>query len=443
MTAVSAKSETALAHMESLTHEGLAVAHVDGKAVFIHGSLPGETVRFRYRNRRRRYDTGVVTEILTPSADRVAPECPHFGQCGGCSLQHLRSSAQVAAKQAILFETLARIGGVVPEHVLSPVTGPEWHYRRRARLGARLVPKKGGVIVGFRERGSSFIAPLEGCRILDARVSDLIPAIRDVISRLSCPDRIPQVEVAAGDQSVVLVFRHVTPLTEADHHALAAFGTANGITVYLQPGGPESVHPLPSEAAVSLEYQVEEGVRLHFAPTDFVQINAAVNAAMVARAIELLGVTHEDRIVDFFCGLGNFSLPLARRAQHVTGVEGSAPLVSRARENALTNQVGNVEFVCEDLYRPAAEVSAGTEWWNQGFDKALLDPPRSGAMELLKRINADSIRRILYVSCYPGTLARDAEFLVNARGYRAVSAGILDLFPHTSHVESCVLFERD
>lgn len=442
MSVVTKSGDTGLAQTESLTHEGFAVAHIDGKAVFIHGSLPGETVRFRYHNKRARYDVGVVTEILRPSADRVEPACPHFGQCGGCSLQHLKPAAQVAAKQAILLETLQRIGGVAPERVLAPITGPEWRYRRRARLGARLVPKKGGVIVGFRERRSSFIAHIESCAILDARVGGIIPAIRSVISSLSCPDRIPQVEVAAADEAVALVFRHVVPLTDLDHQALAEFGVAHGITVYLQPEGPESVHPLPSCAPAVLEYQVEDAIRLRFSPTDFVQINTLVNARMVARAIELLEVTREDRIVDFFCGLGNFSLPLARRARHVTGVEGSGVLVSRARENAAYNHIANAEFVCEDLYRPAGADGA-PEWWNEGFDKALLDPPRSGAMDLLKRINADSIRRILYVSCYPGTLARDAEFLVNVKGYRAAATGVLDMFPHTNHVESYILFERD
>lgn len=441
MTALTKSGDTGVAHTESLTHEGLAVAHVDGKAVFIHGSLPGETVRFRYHNKHARYDVAVATEILNPSADRVVPACPHFGQCGGCSLQHFRPSAQVAAKQAILLETLQRIGGVTPERVLAPVTGPEWHYRRRARLGARLVPKKGGVIVGFRERRSSFIAHIESCAILDARVGGLIPEIRGVISSLSCPDRIPQVEVAAGDEAVALVFRHVVPLTDRDHQMLTEFGAAHGITVYLQPEGPESVQLLPSCAPAALEYQVEDATRLRFSPIDFVQINTVVNARMVARAIELLEVTCEDRIVDFFCGLGNFSLPLARRARHVAGVEGSAALVSRARENAVYNRITNAEFVCEDLYRPA-NADGAPEWWNEGFDKALLDPPRSGAMDLLKRINADSIRRILYVSCYPGTLARDAEFLVNVKGYRAAAAGVLDMFPHTNHVESYILFEQ-
>ncbi|MHB8415831.1 MAG: 23S rRNA (uracil(1939)-C(5))-methyltransferase RlmD [Acidiferrobacteraceae bacterium] len=441
MTVVLTSGDLGIAHMESLTHEGLAVAHVDGKAVFIHGSLPGETVRFRYYKKRRRYDVGVVTEILDPSADRVAPPCPHFGECGGCSLQHLESAAQVAAKQEILVETLQRIGHVVPEKMAAPVTGPVWHYRRRARLGARLVPKKGGVIVGFRERQSSYIAPLQSCAILDARVGSLIPAIRDLIAGLSCPDRVPQIEVAAGDQVVALVFRHISPLTDEDLGAFRHFGATHGISVYLQPAGPASVHPVYPHDAPALEYAVDADLVLQFSPTDFVQINSSVNAQMINRALDLLAVNSEDRIVDFFCGLGNFSLPLARRARHVVGVEGSDALVLRARENAQRNGIGNAEFLCEDLY-VAAAARATPCWWNEGFSKALLDPPRSGAIELIKTFDPEVIRSILYVSCYPATLARDAEYLVHVQGYRPETGGVLDMFPHTSHVESYVLFQR-
>lgn len=441
MTAVLKSGDLDVAHMESLTHEGLAVAHVDGKAVFIHGSLPGETVRFRYHKKRRRYDVGIVTEILDPSADRVAPPCPHFGECGGCSLQHLEPAAQVAAKQAILVETLQRIGHVVPEMMAAPVTGPAWHYRRRARLGARLVPKKGGVIVGFRERQSSYIAPLQSCIILDARVGSLIPEIRDLIAGLSCPDRVPQIEVAAGDNMMALVFRHISPLTDDDLSAFRRFGTTYGISVYLQPAGPASVYPVHSHNTPALEYAVDTDLTLQFSPTDFVQINASVNAQMISRAIDLLAVNDEDRILDFFCGLGNFSLPLARRARHVAGVEGSDVLVLQARENARRNGIRNAEFFREDLY-VAASARTTPCWWNDGFNKALLDPPRSGAMELIKTFDPEVVRSILYVSCYPATLARDAEYLVHVQGYRPEIGGVLDMFPHTSHVESYVLFQR-
>lgn len=426
---------------ESLTHEGLAVAHVAGKAVFIHGALPGERVRFRYQRRRRRYDTAVAVEILEPSADRLPPPCPHFGVCGGCSLQHLASAAQVAAKQNILLENLERIGRVRPERVLSPVTGPTVHYRRRARLGVRMVPKKGGVLVGFRERQSAYITNLSDCLVLDARVGPLIPLLRDLIAGLSCPDRVPQVEVAAGDAHLALVFRHLVALSEADLAALRRFGQDREVVVFLQPEGPETVHQIYPAAPVTLSYQLDRDLTLEFEATDFVQINRVVNEKLIALAQELLAIQPDDRIVDFFCGLGNFSLSMARRCAAVVGVEGSAALVERARANALRNALPRARFECADLYREGA--LAADPWWNTGFNKALLDPPRAGAMELIKTLEPGALERILYVSCYPATLARDTEYLTQVKGYRLAAAGVLDMFPHTSHIESYALFERD
>lgn len=426
---------------ESLTHEGLAVAHLEGKAVFIQGALPGETVRFRYQKRHRRYDTAVAVEILEPSADRTEPVCPHFGVCGGCSLQHLAPAAQVAAKQNILLENLARIGKVVPERVLPPVTGPTVHYRRRARLGVRLVPKKGGVLVGFRERQSAYLTNLSDCLVLDARVGPLIPRLRDLVAGLSCPDRIPQIEVAAADAHLALVFRHLMPLPDRDLALLRRFGQDHTVVMYLQPEGPDSVHRIHPDVPVALTYAPDHDLTLEFEPTDFVQINRAVNEQLIALAQELLAIGPTDRVVDFFCGLGNFSLPIARRCAAVVGVEGSAALVERARANAARNRITNATFRCADLY--GTGLPAADPWWNAGFDKALLDPPRAGAMELIKTLDGHALTRILYVSCYPATLARDSEYLTQVKGYRLAAAGVLDMFPHTSHVESYALFEHD
>ncbi|HET9123020.1 MAG TPA: 23S rRNA (uracil(1939)-C(5))-methyltransferase RlmD, partial [Acidiferrobacteraceae bacterium] len=317
-------SEEGVAQVDSLSHEGLGVARVDGKAVFIHGALPGETVHFRYQSRKRRYDFASATDILTPSSDRVAPPCPHFGLCGGCALQHLMPAAQLRAKERILLETLAHIGKVQPERVLPALAGATGGYRRRARIGIRLVPKKGGVLVGFRERNSSYITPLQECVVLDARVSALLPAIQQLVTALSCPDRIPQVEIATTDAHVVLVFRHLSPLTDEDVLRLRGFAQAHAVHVYLQAKGPDSIVPVGLEA--TLHYDLPENVRIAFQPTDFVQVNGVMNRALVAAALELLAVGPADRVVDFFCGIGNFSLPLARRAAAVVGVEGSTEL---------------------------------------------------------------------------------------------------------------------
>lgn len=438
--------DTAIAVVESLNHEGHGVAHLDGKAVFIHGALPGEKVRFRYYNKRKSYDTGTVVEVLEPSPDRVAqPPCPHFGVCGGCSLQHLAPAAQILAKQQILLDNLERIGKVTPPTVLPPITGPAWHYRRKARLGARLVPKKGGVLVGFREKRSSFITNLDVCPVLDERVSVLLPALRALIERLSCPDRVPQIEVAAGDEEVALVFRHLVPLTELDRNRLAAFGREHAIRVYLQPGDPRSIEPLwPEVESSPLFYRLPEfGLTLFFAPADFVQVNAVVNRATIGRALELLALTPADRVLDLFCGLGNFTLPIAKKACEAIGVEADPLLLEKARYNAHRNGLENVAFREANLYEEGERSAMPAIWADGPWDKLLLDPPRSGAMEVIKALPDEGPRRIVYISCHPATLARDSEVLVHVKGYRLVSAGIMDMFPQTTHVESIALFEKD
>jgi 23S rRNA (uracil1939-C5)-methyltransferase len=437
-TAERASGDTGVATIESLNHDARGVARVNGKVTFIEGALPGESVRFRYLNRRKSYDNAVLLDVLTPSPDRIAPRCPHFGVCGGCSLQHLRLSAQLAAKQRVLADSLGHIGKVEPETWLAPLAGQEWGYRRRARLGVRLVPKKGGVLVGFRERRRSFVTNLSECPVLEDRVSRLLPGLRALIAGLSCPDRIPQIEVAVADNAVALVFRHLVALVSTDLEQLSAFGERHGLQIYLQGAGPDSVAPLSPRAPEALCYRLpEQDVTIRFGPADFVQVNGEVNRQMVAQALKLLELKPADRVLDLFCGLGNFTLPLARRCQQVLGIEADGTAVAAARANAALNAIANVEFRVGNLYDEGARQGP---WDEFQFDKLLLDPPRSGAIEVLKRLRAPLPRRIVYVSCSPATLARDAEYLVHALGYRLVAAGVMDMFPHTSHVESMAVF---
>lgn len=434
-----ADTELVTADIESLNYDARGVARVDGKATFIDDALPGEMVRFHYVSRRRRHDSGMLAEVLRSSPDRVEPVCPHFGRCGGCSLQHLRPDAQIAAKQRILAHALEHIGRVQPRSWLEPLTGPVWHYRRRARLGVRWVEKKGGALVGFRERRRSLITPLQTCVVLDERVTRLLPHLKPLVDALSCPHRIPQIEVAAGDDAVALVFRHLLPLTAGDRAALARFASDHGVQVLLQGGGVDSIEALSPAAAPALHYRIPEfDVELAFGPADFVQVNAEMNSRMVARAVELLDLAPGERVLDLFCGLGNFTLPLARRAARVLGIEADEALVAAARANAARNDISNVEFRRADLYAVHGEAP----WSDFPAEKWLLDPPRAGAMQVIKRLADPRPARIVYVSCYPSTLARDAAYLVHSLGYEFHAAGVMDMFPHTSHVESIALFVR-
>lgn len=427
------------ARVESFSHDGRGVARIGGKATFIEGALPGEVVRFRYLNRHRNYDNGRLVEVIAPSSDRVTPPCPHFGSCGGCSLQHMTPAAQLAAKQQTLAEQLQRLGKVDPETWLAPLAGPAWGYRRRARLGVRFVPSKGGVLVGFREKRKSFIANLDSCAVLPPAVSALLPALRRLIGGLSCPDRIPQIEAAVGNDATALVFRHLVPLTENDRAQLRGFGERHGMQIHLQAHGPETIEALWPASPAPLYYRLPEfDVAIEFRPTDFVQVNAELNAAMVRQAPVLLELKPEDRVLDLFCGLGNFTLPLARRAGQALGIEADAGLVEGARANAARNGLANVEFRSGNLYDETGPVP----WQGFTFNKLLLDPPRSGAMEAIKRLTERLPERIVYVSCYPATLARDAEYLVRVLGYRLAAAGAMDMFPHTGHIESMALFVR-
>jgi 23S rRNA (uracil1939-C5)-methyltransferase len=426
------------AEIVGLAHDGRGIARVDGKAVFVAGALPGERVTLRVIKQRRQMDEAVLGEILIASPDRVAPLCAHYGVCGGCSLQHLGPEAQLAAKQSQLLEDLSRIGRVSPEQLLPPLRGPAWGYRRRARLGVKYVHKKGRVLAGFREREKPYLADLQHCEVLVPALRALPQELAALVETLSVRERVPQVEVAVGDTSTALVFRVMEPPSVDDLQRLEAFGSRLGVDIYLQPGGIDSVRPL-SAAAAPLRYGIAPfGVSIEFGPLDFVQVNADINTGMVGAALAALQVRPGERVLDLFCGLGNFTLPLAGRAAQVVGVEGDAGLVAKARANSAANAIANVAFFAGNLFDPA---SFG-EWSVGHYERVLLDPPRAGAREVVERMASWRPRRVVYISCHPGSLARDAGILVETQGYRLTAAGVMDMFPQTTHVESMAVFTR-
>jgi len=374
---------------------------------------------------------------LATSGD-IEPKCPHFGVCGGCSLQHLAPAEQISAKQGTLEQNFADIGGLAPQTWFAPLTGPVWHYRRKARLSVRYVFKKERVLVGFRERAGRYVTDMSECHVLDDRVANQLPALSSLIASLDSYRRIPQLEVACGDEVASLVFRHLDPLPGSDVEKLRNFARESGIAVFLQPGGPDSIRPLePGE--IELSYALPAyGLRIQFAPSDFIQVNGEMNRQLVDRAVELLEPRSGDRILDLFCGLGNFTLPMAKGGAETVGVEGDAGLVARARDNAARNGIETAGFHCADLTLDPGDAP----WLLKPFDKVLVDPPRSGAQEMLPHIAASGASRLLYVSCDPSSLARDAGMLVHDLGFALLGAGVMDMFPHTGHVESMALFER-
>jgi len=452
--------------IESLDQEGRGVAHAEGKVVFVEGALPGERVRAEVVKRKPSFEVARTVEILRASAARVAPRCPHFGVCGGCTLQHADPALQVAAKQRTLEDALARIGRVRAEALLPPIAGPAWGYRHRARLAVRDVPKKGGVLIGFHERKSSYVADMRECHVIPPAISRLLVPLRGLVESLSIRTRLPQIELAIGERLAptapaaadagaiasppdrerpvyALVLRILEPLSTTDEAKLVAFADLHRVEFWLQPGGPDTVAPFhPPNAA--LAYTLPEfDVALPFAPTDFTQVNSAINRVLVRRAVQLLAPIPGERVGDFFCGLGNFSLPIARRGARVVGIEGSKALVARAKANAARNGLAaSATFVVANLFTatPEAVAAFGT------LDRALIDPPREGAIELVKslphRDDERALARIVYVSCNPATLARDAAVLVHEREYRLAAAGVVNMFPHTAHVESIAVFDR-
>jgi 23S rRNA (uracil1939-C5)-methyltransferase len=426
--------------IESLDHEARGIARLDGKTVFVAGALPGETVEYASFRRKPGYELAHLVTVLAGSATRVQPHCEHFGVCGGCAMQHLDAAAQVAVKQRVLEDSLWCLGRVRPEQMLPPIQGEPWGYRHRARLGVRKVPSMGGMLIGFHEWRSSFITDMRSCPILPGHVSALLLPLRDLFGALSISARLPQVEVAVGERCTALVLRILEPLTAADEHLLRQFADQHGVVFYLQPKGPDTscrFHPLPGPR---LSYTLPEfGLEIDFRPTDFTQVNHGVNRVLVRRVLHLLDPQPGERIADMFCGLGNFTLPIARSGAAVVGIEGSEGLVERGRANAEANGLAErVSFAVTNLFDCSPDSISALGH----FDRMLIDPPREGAIELVKALGEDGPRRIVYVSCNPLTLARDAAVLVSVKGYRLMAAGAVNMFPHTAHVESITVFER-
>lgn len=429
-----------IAHIESLDQEGRGVGRIEGKVIFIDGALPGEKVTYKTTRSKASYEIGKLDQILKASPMRTQPQCPHFGVCGGCALQHMDIAAQVAAKQRMLEDDLWHISKVKPETMLPPIYGPAWGYRHKARLRARFVPMKGRVLVGFHEKASSYVAVMRECHVLPPHISALIVPLQDLLAKLSIKDRMPQVEVAVGEHVSVLVFRVLDPITSEDEPLIREFADTYGVQVWLQSKGPETAKPFHPLKAPELSYSLPEYDLVYpFKPIEFTQVNPQINRVLIRRAMRLLDPQPGERIADFFCGLGNFTLPIARMGATVLGMEGSAALVQRAKDGAERNGLAHaVEFREADLFEKTADSLAALGH----FDKWLIDPPRDGAMELIKAIEENTApQRIVYVSCNPATLARDAGLLVH-KGYRVVAAGVVNMFPHTAHVESIALFEK-
>lgn len=425
-----------------ITHDGRGIADVPGKKVFVDGALAGERVRFLRVRRRKNLDEARLEAVLEPSPDRVEPRCAVYGVCGGCSLQHLAAERQIEAKQQVLLDNLERIGGVVPERVLEPLRGPSWHYRRRARLGVRYVAGKGRVLVGFRERFKPYVTDTSRCEVLAEPVGSLLGRLAELIAGLTIREQIPQIEVSVADNLTALVLRVLEAPSAEDEARLQAFAREHGLWFFLQTGGADTVRPLPAadgSLPETLSYALPEfDVTIRFRPLDFIQVNGELNRALVARAVDLLAPEADERVLDLFCGIGNFTLPLARRAGEVLGIEGSEDLVRRAEENAAANGLDNVRF----LHRDLAEPDSSESWLRADWDRVLLDPARPGADALARHYAARPPRRLVYVSCHPGTLARDAGTLTSGGRLRLSAAGVLDMFPHTSHMESIAVFDR-
>lgn len=430
-----------LVRITGLSHDGRGVCHVNGKTVFVHGALPDELVQLRFLKRQRKFDEAEAISIAAPSSGRVTPRCEHFDFCGGCALQHLAIDRQRHFKQQQLLENLRRIGHLQIEagQLAEPLLAEDWGYRRKARLSVRYVHKKQRVLVGFRERKGKFVADCQRCHILHPAIGERLHELAGLIQAMSIREHVPQLEVACGDDSCALIVRHLKPLQSADVALWGEFHARTGIAIYLQPKGPDSITLLAPQQH-ELAYRIDDDqLRMRFQPGDFVQVNAGINQRMIAQAMAWLAPQAHENVLDLFCGLGNFSLPLARRVKQVTGVEGSQDMVQRARHNASDNQLHNTGFHLADLSQAPQDLP----WQRQHFDAVLLDPPRSGAAACLDMIAASAASRVLYVSCQPASLARDLGVLVREHGFRLERIGIMDMFPHTAHVETMALLRRD
>ena len=428
------------AEVEDLTHEAQGVARVDNKTVFIDGALPGEKVSFRYTRRKRNFDEAELVEVLVASVDRVEPKCQYFGICGGCSFQHINSANQIEYKEKQLQDSFRHVGGMtIPEMIPPLQSASHWGYRTKARLGAKWVKKKDRVLVGFREKRKPFIADMQSCEILPPDVSKLIPEFSNLIGQLSNPAKVPQIEVAATDNINAYVIRHMFELTAEDKSKLTDFAKQHGVAIYSQIKGPDSITPLyPQE--ITLTYDIAPyDVSFEFLPSDFTQVNQTINARMVTLSLDLLELKATDNVLELFSGLGNFSLPIAKQVKHITAFEGDKGLVERAAQNAIRNGIGNIDFHACELFDDVGSMKPKLP---EAYNKLFLDPPRSGAMQVLPVVVNKNIERIVYVSCNPATLARDAKILIEDLGFKLQKAGVMDMFPQTSHVESIALFIR-
>jgi 23S rRNA (uracil1939-C5)-methyltransferase len=432
--------EAQTGRVEALNHDGWGVVRA-GKTTFVAGALPGETVEYLVRRMERHHDEAQLLTVIEPAADRVVPRCAHFGTCGGCALQHLAPESQLAVKDSLLREALKRIGKVEPARWLVPLSGEHWGYRRRARLGARFVHAKERSLVGFRERMSSFVADITRCEVLVPQVGALIGALSQLVTKLSIPARIPQIEVAAGDAITVLVLRTLSPLSEADRALLREFELAHDVRWLLQAGRPDQLEVLQGQMP-QLHYELPAyGLKLAFEPADFIQVNGSMNRLLIDQVLQLLELDGDSEVLDLFCGLGNFTLPLATRARRVVGIEGEAGLIVRARANATANSLPNASFHVANLAGEDAAQRCLALAQGGRYSHVLIDPPRTGAADMLPALAALSPRRLVYVSCHPGTLARDLGILVSEHGFVLQAAGIVDMFPHTSHVESVAVLD--
>lgn len=430
--------EATVAHF---SHCMRGIARIEGKTAFIQGAVPGEKVSFQYTRRKKDFDEGKVLAVLEPSPARVEPRCPHYALCGGCSLQHLSIDAQIQAKESILLELLERVAKTTPEKILPPLQEKVWHYRSKARLSVRFVEKKQSTCIGFRERHNPrYITDITQCPILHPALDAALPALRALMDTMEDKESIAQIEVAAGDEAIALIVRHLKPISENDKEKWRIFADSYSFKIFLQPGNADTVAPFYPEDFQWLSYRLPaQDLTFFFAPTDFTQVHLSLNQLMVQRALQMLELDPGDRVLDLFCGLGNFSLPIAQNAAQVTGIEGSTDMVERCFMNAQHNHIDNVQFFAANLDDPKAV----SQYTHIVVDKILIDPPRTGALEIVKQIDAfKEAKRIVYISCNPITLARDAAILVHQKGYRLTAAGVMDMFVHTAHVESIAVFDR-
>jgi 23S rRNA (uracil1939-C5)-methyltransferase len=425
--------------IDDLAHDARGIGRVQGKVAFVSGALPGELVRVKHLHHGQNFDHGQLDEVLRASPDRVTPRCAHFGGCAGCSLQHFAPEAQIAWKQGQLLADLKKFGRAEPERILPPLVDAPFGYRRKARLSVKDVQKKGKVLVGFREPDGRYVADLSHCHTLHPAIGDKLALLARLVESLQIRRDLAQIEVAISELAQVLVFRHLKPIDESDQRALIAFGIAHGFDIWLQPKGNDSIHVI-SPNPRTLQYQLPEfDLTIEYQPLDFTQVNFSLNRKMLSQAMQLLAPAPGDHILDLFCGLGNFTLPMARLGARVAGVEGDAGFLLRAKANAVRNGLGDkVEYAVADL----TQLHQDTPWARANYNKMLLDPPRAGAQSVLQYLPGKSVQHIVYVSCSPATLARDTEVLVHTHGFKLKAAGVMDMFTHTSHVESMALFER-